>query len=186
MHGFWIYDDYFTPFRNSVPDCCELAAEIASTVGSWATWSGTQSSTLLSKGAFIFDELTRKPTTVRTPDVAFTSYQAQRIVDNFELWKHGGRPYTPTLVVEIDYLSGEHSQLDVLDHKMRNQYFHHGVQLGWLIDPRLECRKMYEYKCNEAGEVYCVDNDQWRDLDGGDVLPGLHISKIGLEMILDW
>ncbi|KAE8988863.1 hypothetical protein PR003_g21826 [Phytophthora rubi] len=44
---------------------------------------------------------------------------------------------------------------------------------------------MIEYKLNGAGEVVRVDSDSWRDLDGGNVLPGFHLSKTDLEMALD-
>ncbi|KAG6972608.1 hypothetical protein JG688_00003902 [Phytophthora aleatoria] len=184
VHGYWVDDDYFTPYRNVVPGCCELAPKLAALVGNWMDWSGIgkRSTILLSRGAYIFDERTGKPTTVRTPDVTYIPRRASRNPKDLELWQYGQEPYAPSFLVEIDYLSGEESQFVALDQKMQNQYFRHGVQLGWLIDPRPGFRKMLEYKRDEAGRVYRVDNDEWRDLDGGDVLPGFCINKTDLEM----
>ncbi|KAG2857106.1 hypothetical protein PC113_g10990 [Phytophthora cactorum] len=184
VHGYWVDDDYFTPYRNVVPGCCELAPKLAALVGNWMDWSGIgkRSTILLSRGAYIFDERTGKPTTVRTPDVTYISRRASRNPKDLELWQYGQEPYAPSFLVEIDYLSGEESQFVALDQKMQNQYFRHGVQLGWLIDPRPGFRKMLEYKRDEAGRVYRVDNDEWRDLDGGDVLPGFCINKTDLEL----
>ncbi|DBA01086.1 TPA: hypothetical protein N0F65_001714 [Lagenidium giganteum] len=45
------------------------------------------------------------------------------------------------------------SQRKKLNRKMRNEYLPHGFQLGWLIDPRPECRKMYEYFIDEHGRI---------------------------------
>jgi Uma2 family endonuclease len=186
MHGFWVDDGYLTPYRNVVPGCCELAPAIAMVVRNWDRHDGRNGSLLFSRGAYIFDERTGKPTTVRTPNVTYIPRRARRPnVEGCELWQYGGEPYAPSFVAEIDYLSGENSQLDALDSKMRSEYFRHGVQLGWLIDPREGCRKMLEYKRDDSGEVYCVDSDAWRDLDGGAVLPGLKLSSVDLEMALD-
>ncbi|KAF4045281.1 hypothetical protein GN244_ATG02325 [Phytophthora infestans] len=44
---------------------------------------------------------------------------------------------------------------------------------------------MYEYKFDGGGSVYRVSNDEWRDLDGGDVLPGFHVEKSDLKMVLN-
>ncbi|ETI48316.1 hypothetical protein F441_07628 [Phytophthora nicotianae CJ01A1] len=187
VHGYWIDGDFFTPYRNVVPGCCELAPEIAVLLGRWMDWSGTRKrgTILLSKGGYIFDERTKRPTTVRSPDVTYTPRHATRNSGDLELWQRGQEPYAPLFVVEIDYLSGEDSQFIALDQKMRNQFFSHGVQLGWLIDPRPGSRKMFEYKLDEAGKMHRVDNEEWRDLDGGDVLPGFRVDKTDLEMVLD-
>ncbi|KAE8884688.1 hypothetical protein PF005_g12818 [Phytophthora fragariae] len=186
MGVFWIDEGYFVPGRDVVPGCCELVPVLGTKVSQWSDWSRYKGSLMLSVGAYIYDERTRTPTTVRTADVSFIPRNARRDLSVPQLWQlNGGELYAPSFVVEIDRLSGENSQLDALDDKMRNEFFTHGVQLGWLIDPRSECRKMVEYKLNAAGEVVRVDNDSWRDLDCGDVLPGFHLSKTYLEMALD-
>ncbi|KAF1321882.1 hypothetical protein FI667_g11635, partial [Globisporangium splendens] len=100
------------------------------------------------------------------------------------MWTYGGEPFAPTFVVEIDNLSGQGSQCSALDREMHNEYFQHGIQLGWLIDPRPECHKMYEHKLDGNGQVYCVNSDTWRDLDSGNVLPGSTIAKDDLNMVL--
>ncbi|GMF16519.1 unnamed protein product [Phytophthora lilii] len=68
---------------------------------------------------------------------------------------------------------------------MRNEYFQHGVQLGWLIDPHPDFQRMYEYYLDDNGDVQCSDNTAWRDLDGGDVLPGFNLVCDDLEMVLN-
>ncbi|KAE8982629.1 hypothetical protein PF005_g21531 [Phytophthora fragariae] len=164
MGVFWIDEGYFVPGRDVVPGCCELAPVIGTKVSQWSDWSRYKGSLMLSVGAYIYDERTRTPTTVRTADVSFIPRNARRDLSAPQLWQlHSGELYAPSFVVEIDRLSGESSQLDALD----------------------ECRKMVEYKLNEVGEVFRVDNDSWRDLDGGDVFPGFHLFKTDLEMALD-
>ncbi|KAG2844406.1 hypothetical protein PC113_g18407 [Phytophthora cactorum] len=100
-------------------------------------------------------------------------------------WTYRGEPFVPTFVVEIEKLSGRGSQRRALDRKMRNEYFQHGVQLGWLIDPRPDFQRMYEYYLDDNGDVQCSDNTAWRDLDGGDVLPGFTLVSTDLEMVLN-
>ena len=69
---------------------------------------------------------------------------------------------------------------------MRNEYFIHGVQLGWLIDP--EHQIMIEYKKTNArtrhGGVYATDDHSWRDLSGGETLPGFRVKSIQLDMVI--
>jgi hypothetical protein len=84
-------------------------------------------------------------------------------------------------------LTGRHSQLSHLDHKMRNEYFPHGVELGWLIDP--EHQIMIEYKkirtrTRRVGVTRSVD-ESWRDLSGGDVLPGFRVRARVLDLVLN-
>ncbi|KAL8016510.1 putative restriction endonuclease type II, Zinc finger C2H2-type [Plasmopara halstedii] len=95
------------------------------------------------------------------------------------------KPFAPTFVVEIDTLTGPHSKLGALDRKMRREYFPHGVQLGWLIDPKNKI--MYEYKRYTRGKrlVRRVGNSAWRDLDGGTVLPGFTLNCEDLDDVLD-
>ncbi|KAI9988801.1 hypothetical protein PInf_022385 [Phytophthora infestans] len=128
---------------------------------------------------------TTKRTLVRMPDVAYTPRDDDRNLTREQMWTYRGDPYVPTFVVEIDELSGRGSKLSALDGKMRNEYFQHGVQLGWLIDPRPDLQRMYEYYLDDNGDVQCSDNSAWRDLDGGDVLPGFKMRAPVLEMVLN-
>ncbi|GMF12044.1 unnamed protein product [Phytophthora lilii] len=68
---------------------------------------------------------------------------------------------------------------------MRREYFPHGVQLGWLIDPKNKI--MYEYKRYARGNrlVRRVGNSAWRDLDGATVLPGFTLNCEDLDDVLD-
>ncbi|DAZ96624.1 TPA: hypothetical protein N0F65_000190 [Lagenidium giganteum] len=72
-----------------------------------------------------------------------------------------------------------------LDNKMRNEYFKHGVQLGWVIDPRPGYERMYEYFLDEDGEVQRSVDTTWRDLNGRDVLPGFRVRSGTLDMVLN-
>ena len=83
-------------------------------------------------------------TTLRVPDVAYVPRIDARQLTEAQRWTHRGEPFAPTFVVEINTLTGSHSKLDALDDKMRREYFPHGVQLGWLIDPKNKI--MYEFK----------------------------------------
>lgn len=138
-----------------------------------------------SQGAFVLEQRPIKPA-VRMPDVAYTLRdEKDRGLDRTQMWTYRGEPFDPSFVVEIDKLSGRGSQRRALNSKMRYEYFRHGVQLGWLIDPRPGHYKMYEYYLNERGQVKCSDDTAWRDLDGRDVLPGFTLTSTDLEMVLD-
>lgn len=124
-------------------------------------------------------------TALRVPYVAYVPRGEARQLTETQRWTRGGEPFVPTLVVEIDTLTGPYSKLDALDHKMRREYFPHGVQLGWLID--LKNKIMHEYKRDTRGDrlVRRVGNSAWRDLDGGTVLPGFTLSCEDLGDVLD-
>ncbi|CAI5729156.1 unnamed protein product [Peronospora farinosa] len=120
-----------------------------------------------------------------------------RILDEWAKWSgDGGR-----VTMQGEFISGTDvrlpaiaytprdthrgSQRSALDRKMRNEYFKHGVRLGWLIDPRPGYQHMYEYYLDETGGVQCSDNTAWRDLSGGNVLPGFTLMSTVLEMVLN-
>ena len=119
------------------------------------------------------------------PDVAYTPRDADRYLSAQQTWAYRGEPFVPSFVVEIDKLAGRGYQHRALDRKMRTEYFQPGVQLGWLIDPRPNHHIMYEYKINAEGEVNCDGVTRWRDLDGGDVLPGFKLGGVVLDMVLN-
>ncbi|RUS24255.1 hypothetical protein BC938DRAFT_473880, partial [Jimgerdemannia flammicorona] len=79
-------------------------------------------------------------------------------------------------VVEVEDLSAD-SKFTELKDKFKNDYFPAGIQLGWLVDP--VNRNIYILKKDTNGVVRCL-NKGWRDVDGGDVLPGfvLKVWKI--------
>uniref|UniRef100_K3XA82 C2H2-type domain-containing protein n=1 Tax=Globisporangium ultimum (strain ATCC 200006 / CBS 805.95 / DAOM BR144) TaxID=431595 RepID=K3XA82_GLOUD len=171
LPAFYIDEGYFTPYRMVVCGNEKVAAKIASLLGDWARWSGEGGSVTTSQEAF-------KPT-VRILDVAYTPQDADRDLSTQQTWT-----YREPFIVEIAKISGQGSQRSALDRKIRNEYFQHGAQLGWLIDPRPDCHKMYEYKLDDDGQVYCVNCDTWRDLDCGTVLPGFTLAKTDLDMVL--
>ncbi|KAL3661892.1 hypothetical protein V7S43_013185 [Phytophthora oleae] len=121
---------------------------------------------------------------VRWPDVTYTPRKDDRKLARNQVWIYRGEPFVPTFVVEFEKLSGEGSRLSFFDSKMRNEYSQHGVQLSWLIDPRPDCHKMYEYYLDEHGQIQCSDDTAWRNLDGRDVLPGFNLVCVDLDMAL--
>ncbi|CAK4639315.1 unnamed protein product [Aphanomyces euteiches] len=182
--AFFIDEDHFTLYRMTVYGCAIVAAKIAELVGDWAKWSTHSGRVITGQGAFILEQTTgtRK---VRMPDVAYAPRACQRNVLAQHVWACGSGPFAPTFVVEIDKLAGEGSRRQALDVKMRNDYFQHGVQLAWLIDPRPQHRIMYVYSIDAEGRVHCDGHSTWRDLDGGDVLPGFYLHKTDLDMVLN-
>ncbi|KAK1946510.1 hypothetical protein P3T76_002063 [Phytophthora citrophthora] len=181
--AFFIDEGYFIPYRMVVYGKEKVAAKITRLLDDWATWSGEGGRVTTAQGAFVLEQRARKPT-VRMPDVAYTPRDEDRNLAREQVWTYRGDPFTPSFVVEIDNLSGEGSQRSALNRKMRNEYFQHGVQLGWLIDPRPDYHKMYEYYLDEHGQVQCSDNTAWRDLDGRNVVPGFRIRSVVLDMVL--
>ncbi|EEY60099.1 uncharacterized protein PITG_12409 [Phytophthora infestans T30-4] len=182
--AFFIDEGRFCPYRMVVYGNMKVAAKIARVMDTWATWSGEGGRVTTSQGAFILEQRPGKPN-VRMPDVAYTPRDDDRNLTREQMWTYRGDPYVPTFVIEIDELSGRGSKLSALDGKMRNDYFQHGVQLGWLIDPRPDVQLMYEYYLDDDGGVQRSNNSAWRDLDGGDVLPGFKIRAPVLEMVLN-
>ncbi|GMF21038.1 unnamed protein product [Phytophthora lilii] len=182
--AFFIDEARFIPYRMVVYGNKKVAAKIAELLGNWAKWSGEGGRVTTSQGAFILEQRPGGPN-VRMPDVAYTPRDDDRNLTCEQMWTYRGDPFVPTFVVEIDKLSGRGSQRSALDRKMRNEYFQHGVQLGWLIDPRPDFQRMYEYYLDDNGDVQCSDNTAWRDLDGGVVLPGFKIRAPVLEMVLN-
>ncbi|KAL4093060.1 hypothetical protein PRIC1_012049 [Phytophthora ramorum] len=185
VSGFWVDEGYFTPVPVPIEFSYEVREKILSLLRCWDGVSRRKGSILFSQGAYVFDARTGSPTTVRTPDISYIPRCVGRDLSDQQLWEYAEEPYNPSFVVEIDKLCGEDSQLGALDRKMRNEFFQHSVQLGWLIDSRPGCHKMYEYKRDESGKVYRVNNDEWRDLDGGAVLPGFSVLAVDLEMATD-
>ncbi|KAL3664396.1 hypothetical protein V7S43_010719 [Phytophthora oleae] len=119
------------------------------------------------------------------PDVAYSPRDTDRGSPSASTWMYRGEPFVPSFVVEVDKLSGRGSQRSAFDRKMRNEYFQNGVKLGWLVDPRPECHAMYVYYLDNDNQVQCSANSAWRDLDGGDVLPGFRITSTSLDRVLN-
>ncbi|KAL7692015.1 putative restriction endonuclease type II, Zinc finger C2H2-type [Plasmopara halstedii] len=163
------------PTLGEQPASSVIGPEIITVLKEWAKWSGHGGRVTDAQGEYVLDG-----TTLRVPDVAYVPRDAARQLTEAQRWTRGGKPFAPTFVVEIDTLTGPHSKLGALDRKMRREYFPHGVQLGWLIDPKNKI--MYEYKRYTRGKrlVRRVGNSAWRDLDGGTVLPGFTlIARFG-------
>ncbi|GMF23498.1 unnamed protein product [Phytophthora lilii] len=178
--GFFVDEGRFVPFRMVVFGRSVIGPYICKALLQWAAWSGHGGRVTDAQGEYVLDG-----TTLRVPDVAYVPRDDARQLTEAQRWTRGGVPFAPTFVVEIDTLTGPHSKLDALDHKMRREYFPHGVQLGWLIDPKNKI--MYEYKAYARGNrlVRRVGNIAWRDLDGATVLPGFTLNCEDLDDVLD-
>ena len=177
--AFFIDEGRFIPYRMFSYDMAIVTAKIIEVMSEWATWSGEGGRVACLQGAFI------SGTDVRMPDVVYTPRDTHRGLSTESMWTDHGNSFAPTFVVEIDKLSGQGSQRSALDRKMRNEYFQHGVRLGWLIDPRPDHQRMYEYYLDDNGGVQCSDDTAWRDLSGGNVLPGFTLVSTDLEMVLN-
>ncbi|CAG8743549.1 3122_t:CDS:2, partial [Gigaspora rosea] len=118
--------------------------------------------------------------TIRAPDVSFTSKDVYCHLTQQQLWTFKGEPFTPMIVIEVSDTTKK-KVFDDLDEKFKIEYFAMGtsVQMGLLIDPKNE--KMWIYKRNEKGEVFRRERT-WKDVDGGDILPGFTLD---VEMIKD-
>ncbi|DBA03385.1 TPA: hypothetical protein N0F65_004662, partial [Lagenidium giganteum] len=175
--GLFIDEGHFTPYRMVVYGREAVAFEIATQLGIWIRTNG---------GRYI----TRKRETgrgkllVRMPDVAYGPRRVHRSLNHRQVWSYGGEPFAPTFVVEIVQLSGRTDYFVKLDNKMRNEYFNHGVQLGFVIDPRPGYKNMYEYFLDEDGDVQRSVDTTWRDLNGRDVLPGFEARSDALDLVL--
>ncbi|ETO58879.1 hypothetical protein F444_22744 [Phytophthora nicotianae P1976] len=178
--GFFVDEGRFVPFRMVVFGRSVIGPYICRALLNWAAWSGHGGRVTDAQGEYVLDG-----TTLRVPDVAYVPRDDARQLTEAQRWTRGGEHYAPTFVVEIDTLTGPHSKLGALDHKMRREYFPHGVQLGWLIDPKNEI--MYEYKRYARGNrlVRRVGKCAWRDLDGATVLPGFTLNCEDLDDVLD-
>lgn len=99
--------------------------------------------------------------TVRVPDVAFV--RAERAPQG-EARKHFPR-FAPDLAVEVrsptDRMADAVAKVAL--------YLHAGVQLVWLVDP--DARTVVVFRPDASPRVLATNDI----LDGGDVLPGLHI-----------
>ncbi|KAL7690549.1 putative restriction endonuclease type II [Plasmopara halstedii] len=178
--GFFVNEGRFVPFRMVVFGRSVIGPEIITVLKNWAKWTGHGGRVTNAQGEYVLDGIT-----LRVPDVAYVPEGDARQLTEAQRWNRGGEPFAPTFVVEIDTLTGPHSKLDALDHKMWREYFPHGVQLGWLIDPKNKI--MYEYKRYARGNrlVRRVGNSASRDLDGGTVLPGFTLNCEDLDDVLD-
>lgn len=112
------------------------------------------------------------PALVRGPDVAFVSWN--RLPD-------GKIPTTPVPQIvpdlAIEVLSTGNTFMEMS--RKRHEYFHAGVRLVWMVDPRERTVAVY----TSASEYQILDESQM--LTGHDVLPGLEIPLADVFAELD-
>jgi Uma2 family endonuclease len=109
---------------------------------------------------------------VRGPDVAFFSWD--RLPDR-RIPEASIPEFVPDLAVEILSLGNTLSEMS----RKRREYFHAGVRLVWMVDPRERSVAVFTSITD-----YVVLSDT-QTLTGGDVLPGLEIDLAKLFAELD-
>ncbi|CAG8472842.1 1408_t:CDS:2 [Acaulospora morrowiae] len=133
-----------------------------------------------SQGGFDFSVGGRK--SIRSPDVSFTPDAVSSQLIELQRWTFQGRPFTPTLVIEVGDTKSR-SVFEESDYKFKRVYFTVGtsVQLGWLIDPKN--RKIWVYKRNQHGNVFRREH-AWEDLEGGNILPEFTLKVWKIEQAI--
>lgn len=110
--------------------------------------------------------------TVRGPDVAFVAW------DRLPSGRIPDAPIpdlVPNFVVEVLSVSNTYSEMS----RKRREYFHAGVQLLWMVDPRKRQITIYR-SANDARLV-----DEGGVIDGETVLPGWRVNSGELFAKLD-
>lgn len=110
--------------------------------------------------------------TVRGPDVAFVSWA--RMPDG-KVPEEAVPHVVPDLAVEVISASNTLTEMS----RKRREYFHAGVRMVWMVDPRERTVAVY----TSITDYVILDEDG--SLDGGDVLPGLKISLAEVFAELD-
>jgi Putative restriction endonuclease len=175
---FTIEDDRLIPALMAVHKREVVAGEIAGLLFEWIKYHpliGGRMTT--AQGAFILGP----NRDIRMPDVAYTPREIERNLAYEQGWTYYGEPFAASFVVEIDNLSSR-SKFNELDTKMRD-YFAHGVQLGWQIDPWQ--KKMYEYIRDRNGTCRRIGGSSWRNLTGRSVLPEFVVESYELEIAVN-
>src|SRR5207248_8122707 len=114
---------------------------------------------------------------IRMPNVSFTPPNICR-----NLTKMQRETFSPAFVVEVDDISSE-SKFQELDIKFKESYFKPStsIELGLLIDPINH--KIWTYKRDISRKVFRREHG-WRDVNGGDTLPGFILVISMIEQTL--
>ena len=97
--------------------------------------------------------------TVRGPDVAFVAWDR---LPNGRLPSAAIPDLVPNFVIEVLSIGNTYGEMS----RKRREYFHAGVQLLWLIDPRIRTVTIYR-----SSSEYEVANEGTA-INGGSILPG--------------
>ena len=71
---------------------------------------------------------------IRAPDVAFTSKEVYRALNDKQRRSFQGKLFSPTFAVEVEDLDAT-GKLSELTDTFKDMYFPAGLKLGWLVDP---------------------------------------------------
>jgi Uma2 family endonuclease len=156
--------------------------EISRQLGNWNVESCQNGVVTTSQGAFNFGN-TNGQKKIIAPHVAFTAKNTYDSLNDKQLWTLRGQPFTPTFVVEVVNATSE-TILNEVDNRFKNDYFAMGtsVELGWLIDPK--SKGIWTYKRNNSKIETTRQKCEWKDLDGGDTLPGFTLNISLIEKII--
>jgi Uma2 family endonuclease len=110
--------------------------------------------------------------TVRGPDVAFVSWS--RLPDG-RLPEQPIPDLVPNFVIEVLSISNTRAEMS----RKRREFFHAGVELIWMIDPR--SRTVAVFESSEKLTMF----DEFGVLSGGNVLPGWSVDLEKLFARLD-
>jgi len=109
---------------------------------------------------------------VRGPDVAFVSWDR---LPGRQIPQDNVPDIVPDLAIEVLSSGNTHAEMA----RKRREYFHAGVRLVWMVDPRARTVAVY------TGITDCAVLDETEVLQGHDVLPGLQILLADLFAELD-
>lgn len=110
--------------------------------------------------------------TVRGPDVAFVAWER---LPAGRLPKSPIPELVPNFVIEVLSVSNTYSEMS----RKRREYFHAGVQLLWMVDPRARSIAVYR----SVNDVELIEEGGM--LDGGAVLPEWQVDSGELFAKLD-
>ncbi len=109
---------------------------------------------------------------VRGPDVAFVSWS--RLPDG-RIPADPIPDLVPDFVIEVLSISNTRGEMA----RKRREYFHAGVKLVWMVDPRSRTVAVF----TSPEDVFVVGEDG--KLDGADILPGWEVNLASLFAKLD-
>jgi hypothetical protein len=160
-----------------------VVAEIALQLGKWNENKRFGGRMTTAQGAYHFKEIDsdeEEKLTQLIPDVALIGPETFQSLTENQLSTYR-EAVSPIFVVEVDTLTGP--RFAEVDRKMKIFFEKGQVRLAWAIDP--ENMIMYVYSNSVVGGVPVRSNENsWRDLDGGEILPGFVVLKKQLDRCL--
>ncbi|PKK67709.1 hypothetical protein RhiirC2_851970 [Rhizophagus irregularis] len=159
----------------------QVVAEIARQLANWNIQTQQGGGVTTSQGGFDFT--VDHESTIRAPDVAFMPQHIVLRLTDEQAWSFQGAPFTPTFLVEVADLGGDtdNSKFRALDERFKEELITQStvVQLGWLIDPHPDHKKIYISRRGRRRS-----NPGWGDISGENVLPGFVLDMSLIDRII--